>query len=157
MSEPQRRTRAASLPSWQRWLVYGTGALLWASGSAWLISHYLLSGQSAFGADEHPLSHWSLVAHGTSAYAAVLAVGSLLPAHMRSAWRLRRNRVTGGAMAALLSLLALSGLWLYYGSAPGREWVSNAHWLLGLLSALWLWLHRRVGLSRTPSISQRSD
>lgn len=149
MSELQQRTpnraRPAALPAWQQWLVYGCGAALLASGIAWLVSHYLLSGQSAFGADEHPLSRWALVAHGTGAYAAVLAVGTLMPVHIRTAWRLHRNRITGGGMVAVLSVLTLSGLWLYYGPALGREWISNTHWALGLSSALMLWLHRRVG------------
>ena len=142
MLEPRQ---PAALPAWQRWVLYGTGLAVLSSGLAWLLAHYGLSGQSAFGADEHPMARWALAAHGVAAYALLWAAGSLMPLHIRVAWRLRRNRTSGAVMGAMLTLLALTGLWLYYGSLAGRDWVSVGHWLLGLLAALTVWLHRWLG------------
>ena len=91
------------------------------------------------------MARWALAAHGVAAYALLWAAGSLMPLHIRVAWRLRRNRTSGAVMGALLTLLALTGLWLYYGSLAGRDWVSVGHWLLGLMAALTVWLHRWLG------------
>jgi len=155
MPEPRPASTASlSLPRWQRRAIYAAFGLIALSGIAWLAAHYLLAEAGEFGASEHPLAHWSLVAHGIGAYLLLWLVGSLWPLHMRLAWRLHRNRTTGLVMGALLSSLALTGLWLYYGSIDAREGVSLAHWLLGLGLVPLLVLHIVIGRSR-PAPPQR--
>lgn len=146
-TEPPLPRPAVRLPRWQRRLAYAAFGAISLSGIAWLIAHYALATNGEFGAAEHPLAHWALVAHGVGAYLLVWLVGSMWPLHMRLAWRLRRNRATGVAMSTLLALLALSGLWLYYGGVSGREVVSAGHWLLGLTLVPALVLHLIVGRS----------
>ncbi len=123
------------LPAWQRRATYGVVGALVVTGLGWLAAHYLLTAKGDFGIEEHPMAHWALVAHGISAYGVLWLWGALWPAHMRMAWRLGRNRFTGLVMVTTMSLLSVSGLWLYYGSTGGRDAVSLLHWLVGLASA----------------------
>lgn len=147
MSEPLAAAPLASvaLARWQRRLVWSSVTLLAASGAFWLLATHWWVVQGPFGEQPHPSAPWALRLHGVAAYGALLALGSLLPVHIRLAWRLRRNRSTGIAMGVLWSTLVLSGLWLYYGGETGREFISLAHWVPGLALPALLLLHRWTG------------
>lgn len=107
------------LGPWQKLAVYGSAALVGLSGLLWFILHDLLD-------DPGELAHSTLVLHGVSAYAALVAVGSLLPVHVRAGWLRRRNLVTGLAVIVTLSILGVTALMLYYGS---EEFQAPAKWV----------------------------
>ena len=67
-----------------------------------------------------------LVLHGASSYALLVAVGSLLPVHIRSGWQRRRNLTTGLAVTGAIAILGATALVLYYG---GEEIHAPAKWL----------------------------
>lgn len=133
-----------ALPGWQRYAIYATIGVLVVSGLGWLFVAWPAT------SDISPVARsattWLLRAHGIAAYAVLVVVGTVLPIHLRLGWARRRNRWSGSVFVSLFVLLALSGLWLYYGPESGRELVSNSHWLLGLVLPVWLLLHRAWGL-----------
>lgn len=134
-----RRKRVGHLPRWQRMWTYVVFAVCAFSGGAYfLVQQFKWESASVF-------SHDLLVTHGVSTYLVLLAFGAVLPGHIRSAWNAQRNRVSGVAMVATLSMLALSGLTLYYGSEEVRNPALWLHWLIGGGILLVFPLHLIVG------------
>jgi len=93
-------------------------------------------------------SPWLRV-HGAAAMIVLLLIGAVTALHSGSAWRDRKNRISGALLGGVLALLAVSGYLLYYsGSDATRQTASLAHWLLGLALPVFLaghvWLGRRA-------------
>ncbi len=137
-------TPRVRLARWQQALVFAVLAALLASGVVWLVFQFLVAPE-LMGA--HPAQVWSLRIHGGLAMGALVVVGSVLPHHALAAWRLRRNRTSGGAMLAVLLALTVTGWLLYYAGSPAlRDAASWGHWLVGLATPLllaWHWLQRK--------------
>lgn len=139
---------AIALPRWQRRVVYCSVAALVLTGLFWLAASW----PSVMGGDVASLSEtarrWAAAAlrlHGIAAYVVLVAIGALLPMHVRLAWLRRRNRTSGAGLIVVLSVLSASGLWLYYGPEGGRPAISALHWLIGLALPVGLILHRWLG------------
>jgi hypothetical protein len=134
------------LERWHRRSVYATGILLLLSGAAWLVLHYFMRPVTEFGESVNPLEPWTMKLHGAAAMASLFFVGSLLHMHVRRALRAGRNVVTGWAMIATLSALALTGYGLYYvaGESDRPLW-SLLHWSVGFVVALLFVVHVLVG------------
>ncbi len=124
------------------WPVHAVTLGVWATGSVWLIFHYFLTVQTAFGPAHHPLEHGSLVAHGACAFAGLWLMGYLWGTHVTRGWRLKRHRKSGGALFGVMVLLIASGYLLYYLSSD--EWraaTSIAHWVIGVASPVFFLTH----------------
>ncbi|MGY8681847.1 cytochrome b/b6 domain-containing protein [Bradyrhizobium sp. UFLA05-153] len=104
----------------QKSAVWTATAVVTLSGVAWFVLHDLID------AEPSETERLLLMLHGVSAYAVLIVIGSLLPLHVRSGWYRRRKRWTGGTTLAMLVLLAMTGLALYYGGEATRE---PARWL----------------------------
>lgn len=104
---------------WQKTAIYST-TVVGLSGLLWFILHDVIAD------DPGDLAHLLLMLHGVSAYALLVAIGSLLPIHVRSGWLRRRNFVTGLAVIVVMTILGLTALVLYYG---GEELQEPAKWL----------------------------
>lgn len=127
-------------------VLYAVFLGLWGSGGLWLLFHYFLRVTGEFGDAAHPLESWWLRLHGLTAFAALVAVGTVLPVHARRGWQLRRNRRSGVAMKAWLLWLALTGYALYYFvSETSEAWLPLIHWIAGLALPLAALLHVRRG------------
>lgn len=126
-------------------LVLTIGAGVWLSGGVWLGLHYFAQQQTEFGPSPHPAEHWSLMAHGLFAFAALWAFGMLWSGHIVAAWKSKRRRLTGIALFATMAVLIVSGYLLYYaGSDTVRPVISLVHWMIGLtLPAGYGW-HRAI-------------
>jgi hypothetical protein len=126
-------------------LVQVIGIAVWLSGCAWLGLHYFAQQQTEFGPAPHPAEHWTLMAHGLFAFAALWAFGLLWSGHIAAAWKSGRHRVTGSALFLAMAALIVSGYLLYYaGSDTVRPLLSLAHWAIGLaLPAAYGW-HRAI-------------
>jgi hypothetical protein len=128
---------AASL----RYSLYGTLAALFASGTAWLATRY--GARAPFGD-----SRWSAVSmqvHGAAAMALLVLAGGAIALHVGSAWRERRNRVSGLAVGIALLAMTVTGYLLYYaGEDSERAIASVAHWVVGLAAPLVVAWHTRV-------------
>jgi hypothetical protein len=104
---------------WQKMAIHCTAATVGLSGLLWFILHDLID-------DPGELTHLLLTLHGVSAYAMLVAVGSLLPVHVRMGWLRRRNRLTGLAVITTVTVLGITALMLYYGS---EEVQTPAKWV----------------------------
>ncbi|RXG87918.1 cytochrome b/b6 domain-containing protein [Bradyrhizobium zhanjiangense] len=110
----------------QKSAVWTATAVVALTGAAWFVLHDLIDAEP--GESERLL----LMLHGISAYAVLIAIGSLLPLHVRSGWHRRRKRWTGGTTLAMLALLAMTGLVLYYGGEQTREPARWIHIAIGI-------------------------
>ncbi len=139
------------LPAGHKKTLYGVFALLWLSGLLWLIFHHFMRLNGEFGSTAHPLEIWWLRLHGLMGFAMLLLIGSILPVHARSAWRLNKNRRSGLGMKLLFGWLALTGYCLYYFISETNEaWLPVLHWSVGLATPALLILHIRLGRKRPP-------
>lgn len=135
--EPVRQTEK------RRWLIYGIGLGLWASGTLWLVFHYFMQEQGEFGPAPNPLEHWWLAAHGLFGFATLWLLGLLWGRHIVSAWKTGRQRISGGLLFGFLIVLIVSGYLLYYtGGDETRSIVSLIHWTIGLALPLPFLVHR---------------
>ena len=133
---------------WQRITLYLTGALLAATGVAWLAVHYSVGA----GAGELPLpmEAWLLRIHGLAAYAALFVLGVVAAGHIPQGWRVAGRhrwagqRGSGITLCAIAALLALTGYLLNYFAPEGiRAALGWAHAVTGLAMAAMLASHRR--------------
>ena len=131
---------------WQKTAVYLTFVAVGLSGFAWFVLHDFI--------DEEPgeLARWLLILHGVSAFAALMVFGSLFPRHMRLGWLNRRNVVSGGFTALIMTALIVTALLLYYGGEEVR-WISRwTHIVVGSLGFTIIPLHVVLGRrSRNPA------
>jgi hypothetical protein len=112
---------------WQRILVYGSLSVVALSGLMWWFLHDFISDEP------DSLQRLLLVTHGVSAFAALVAFGSVLPMHVRAGWRDRKNLTTGLSVIAGMMVLSITALMLYYGGEESRFWVRWSHIGFGLL------------------------
>jgi hypothetical protein len=134
------------LVAWQRQLLYGSGAILLASGAGWLALHY----GRASDALPSPLEAWAMRLHGLAGFAALFTLGALAASHIPNGWRLShrmrwaQQRGSGVALCALGAALVLTGYLLYYfapeGIRPALGWLHTA---LGVAAAAVVVAHRR--------------
>lgn len=140
-------------PKLHKHALYAAFILLWLSGALWLGFHYFMQAVGEFGMTAHPLEIWWLRLHGLLAFIMLVAVGSVLPIHVRRAWHLRKNRLTGLAVSSVLLWLALTGYALYYFSSDENEaWLPLLHWIAGLALPLMLIIHIWRGRRRVVTI-----
>ncbi len=119
---------------------YTVIAAVFASGAFWTWLHYFAHGENDFVAS--PTETWTLTIHGLFAAASLLLIGSLVPLHVKFAWRADRNRFNGIFFASIVALLILTGYGLYYiGNERLRSWTSWSHLIVGLALPLLLILH----------------
>jgi len=105
---------------WQKMAVFSTVAAVGLSGLLWFVLHDVVA------EEWRESTHLLLTVHGVSAYALLVAVGSLLPLHVRSGWLRKRNVITGVMITAIMVALSVTALMLYYG---GEETQAAAKWL----------------------------
>lgn len=123
------------------WL-HTTFTVLFLSGAAWWVLQRWFPVATEFGPQPHPAQHWLIRLHGAAAMLALVIVGSLIPHHMKRAWRAHLNRRNGVMLIAVIAALTLTGYGLYYaGSESLRAAVSFAHLLFGLIFPLALLWH----------------
>ncbi|MCQ8896687.1 DUF4405 domain-containing protein [Limnobacter humi] len=143
--QPSTPPNSLRIPVWNRRAVYASLLALVVTGGLWLLAHYLLRTPGEYGELVHPLEPWSMKLHGGAAMFALFFTGSILHSHIRRAIRSGRNRGSGWAMVIVLTLLTLTGYWLYYfSSEETRPMGSLIHWAAGtglcalLLTHVWI-------------------
>ncbi len=127
------------LHPWHRGLVYLALIVIAGSGIAWtVLEDWLMQGPG-------PLPQLLLKTHGIFSFLTLMAVGSLLPTHMRLAWRQRRNVLTGVVSALVLLVLIVTAMGLYYGGEDWRELTKWTHVVVGVAVVLVLPVHVLLG------------
>lgn len=143
-----------ALPPRHERLIYVAFALLALSGLAWLGGRYGLRPDPEL---PHPLEAWALKLHGAATMLGLLALGSVLPQHVRFAWRTRRNRTSGATVLSVAAILIVTGYGLYYAADEDlRPWLSLGHWGIGLVLPAGVVWHvvagRRQRKGRSPTM-----
>lgn len=137
------------LSSTHKRILYASCSTLWLSGVLWLVFHYFLRQNGAFGPAPHGLEKWWLRLHGLAVFATLVVLGSLITAHGTTSWRVRRQRASGLLGVLLAAWLAASGYALYYLVADREtSWLPLLHWGGGLAAPLFLLGHLRYRLAR---------
>ncbi|MGH8093300.1 MAG: hypothetical protein ACREIF_07505 [Chthoniobacterales bacterium] len=149
-----KRRNSIRLSRRHEWLAYAIGTSVFATGAAWAWLHYLGASPNEFGGAS-PAESWMLKAHGAAAMAVLVLLGTLLPLHIKFAWRAGRNLRTGLSLLGLLGFLVLTGYGLYYaGGERLRSWTSAAHLWAGLALPLIMLLHFWHGKKTRPRAEQ---
>jgi hypothetical protein len=123
-------------------MIYAAGLACFLSGVLWLLFHYFIRREGAFGLEAHPLEHICLAIHGGAAIAMAWVFGLIWLMHIRRGWHKRRNLKSGISMASIMLVLIFSGWGLYYLSdEQWRDYTGFLHWFFGLFAGLWLPIH----------------
>jgi hypothetical protein len=138
-------SRLGKMPTWQRSLVIGGMLACSISGSLYLIGHEFQIQRSTLG------NHKILAAHGIFAMIATLALGSVLPFHLKAGLKSKKKWVSGFSQLSFLAILLTTGALLYYGPVEIREDVVIIHWVVGLIFFAIFLLHgvRKVEIFRS--------
>ena len=120
-------SRLGKMPSWQRTFVIFGMMTCSITGLLYLLGHQFQIQRAAFGA------HSILAAHGIAAMLATLAIGSILPFHIKAGYKSKRQWWSGFSQLGFLAALLISGVLLYYGPEEIRDGVIDTHWIVGLL------------------------
>ena len=120
-------SRLGKMPGWQRsFVIYGMMTCS-ITGMMYLLGHQFQIQRSTLG------SHSILAAHGIAAILATLAIGSVLPFHIKAGYKSRKQLWSGFSQLGFLAVLLVSGGLLYYGPGEIRDEVIDTHWIVGLL------------------------
>jgi MFS family permease len=137
----------------QRYFLYAVLALLFLSGVAWTYWNYLAASAGDF---EATAKAWAMKIHGAAAMAILVLIGMILSAHVRFAWRARRNRANGSVFLSAFAVLTITGYGLYYaGGERLRAWTSWIHLVVGLVLPILLLIHIFLGRRTRHPVSTR--
>lgn len=133
----------------QRYFLYAVLAVIFLSGVAWAYWNYFVVLPGDF---EMAAKTCAMKIHGAAAMAVLVLVGMLLNAHVRFAWRARRNRANGSVFLSAFALLTITGYGLYYaGGERLRMWTSWIHLAVGLVLPFLLLIHIVFGRRTRPA------
>lgn len=133
------------MPGWQRAFVIAGMLTCSATGSAYLLGHEFQIERALLG------NHLVLAGHGITAILASIALGSVLPFHLKSGYQSKRKRFSGFLQLGFLLILLFTGGMLYYGPAELRELTIQLHWLTGLVFFTLFIFHSLVKWTRNSS------
>lgn len=122
-----RMSRLGKMPNWQKWFVILGMLTCSLTGLAYLVGHEFQLHRPLLG------THGILAAHGIAGMLALLALGSVMPFHLKAGLKSKRKWLTGFTQLGFLAALFVSGVLLYYGPEEIRENVIETHWIVGLL------------------------
>ena len=128
-------------PRHKRWF-YSVSVTLFLSGATWVLFGWLMERNGGRADFPQLVRPWMLRLHGAAAMAFLVALGILIPTHLRRAWQARRNRANGAFFATVMALLVATGYGLYYfGDDRWRSTTSWIHLILGFAAPALLGLH----------------
>lgn len=120
-------SRLGKMPNWQRSLVIYGMLTCSITGLTYLAGHQFQIQRTILG------THSILAAHGITAILATLALGSVLPFHIKAGYKSKRQWWSGFSQLGFLAVLVISGALLYYGPEEIRDGVISTHWIVGTL------------------------
>lgn len=128
-------SRLGKMPNWQRTFVICGLMTCSITGLMYLLGHQFQIQRSTLG------THSILIAHGIAAILATLAIGSVLPFHIKAGYKSKKQWWSGFSQLGFLAVLLISGALLYYGPEEIRDAVIDTHWIVGLLFFAIFMLH----------------
>ena len=142
-------SRLGKMPDWQRTLVIGGMLACSISGCLYLLGHEFRIQRSTFG------NHNVLALHGIFAMIATLALGSVLPFHLKAGLKSKKKWLSGFSQLSFLAILLITGALLYYGPAEIRDGVVIIHWIVGLMFFTIFLLHGLMRLSSLRALTAK--
>jgi hypothetical protein len=118
--------RLGKMPTWQKHFVQIGMLACSLTGTVYLLGHEFHIERAVLG------THSVLAWHGLTAILATLALGSVLPFHLKAGLKSKRKLWSGLGQLAFLAILLVSGALLYYGPAEIRDEVIATHWMIGI-------------------------
>ena len=131
-------SRLGKMPRWQRTFVICGMMACSITGLMYLLGHQFQIQRSTLG------THSILAAHGIAAMLATLALGSVMPFHIKVGYKSRKQLWSGFSQLGFLFALLITGGMLYYGPEEIRDEVISTHWIMGLLFAVIFLLHLTI-------------
>ena len=128
-------SRLGRMSSWQRTFVICGMMACSITGLMYLLGHEFQIQRSTLG------THSILAAHGIAAMLATLALGSVMPFHIKAGYKSRKQLWSGFGQLGFLAALLISGALLYYGPEEARDITVDTHWITGLLFLVIFILH----------------
>ena len=122
-----RMSRLGKMPNWQRKFVIVGVMMCSITGLMYLLGHQFQIQRATLG------THNVLAAHGIAAMLATLALGSVLPFHIKAGYKSNRKRWSGFSQLSFLTVLLVTSALLYYGPEEIRDITIDTHWMTGLL------------------------
>jgi hypothetical protein len=138
-------SRLGKMPGWQRSLVIYGMMVCSITGLMYLLGHQFQIQRTALG------THGILATHGIAAMLATLALGSVLPFHIKAGYKSRKQLWSGFSQLGFLAVLLISGALLYYGPEEMRDGVVDTHWIVGVLFFAIFLLHAFSRLRKAQS------
>ncbi len=120
-------SRLGKMPTWQKFFVIGSMLSCSITGTIYLLGHEFDIERKLLG------SHKLLAIHGLTAIIASIALGSVLPFHLKAGYQSARKWLSGFTQLGLLVILLITGGFLYYGPLEFRDSAILLHWLTGFL------------------------
>ena len=142
-------SRLGKMPAWQRNLLISGMLACSISGCLYLLGHEFQIQRSTFA------NHNVLAAHGIFAMVSTLALGSVLPFHLKAGLKSKKKWLSGFSQLGLLVVLLTTGALLYYGPAEIRDGVVITHWVVGLIFFAIFLLHSIVRLGLWSSLIEK--
>lgn len=136
-------SRLGRMPKLQRMFVIYSMMACSITGLTYLLGHQFQIQRSTLG------NHSILAAHGVAALLATLALGSVLPFHIKAGYKSGKQLWSGFSQLGFLATLLISGALLYYGPEEIRDGVIDTHWVVGLLFFAIFILHAFKKLRQT--------
>ena len=120
-------SRLGKMPIWQKFFVIGSMLSCSITGTIYLLGH-------EFDIERSLLGHHKILAiHGLTAIIASIALGSVLPFHLKAGYQSAKKWLSGFTQLGLLVILLITGGFLYYGPLEFRDSAIKIHWITGLL------------------------
>ena len=142
------KTKGVRLSYLHRNFIYTIFVVLFFSGVSWIYAHYFLTKTSDFEVIKSPIEHLSLVIHGGFSMLFLILFGSLIPEHIQSGLKSKKNKISGIGLILSVGILTISGYGLYYTSSEElRFFCSSSHTILGLIIGVVLLIHIRNALN----------
>jgi len=141
--------RRQLMPQRLRLSVYAVFGGVWLTGCAWWALHRYFAIREEFGVARHPWEPTIASLHGVLAIATAFLFGWVMARHGSEGWRQRKRRASGGALAAVVAVLSISGFALFF--LIDADWQSDTaivHDALGLLVTAFAAEHWRTSKAR---------
>jgi hypothetical protein len=123
----KQHLRLGKMPTWQRYFVLISILSCSLTGTTYLLGHEFQIQRALLG------THAVLAWHGVAAILASIALGSILPFHLKAGLKSKKKLLSGLSQLGFLLMLLISGALLYYGPIVFRDQVILVHWLVGLI------------------------
>jgi hypothetical protein len=142
-----RAAHTVRMPRSRRLTVYLIVGAVWLTGCVWLYLDQFQETHDQFGVTPHPLESPLLLLHGIAAILSMYLFGWISARHILRLWSGGLRRMSGAALAAVLTVLVFSGFALFFLVDDRlQHFTAVIHEVLGLavtVFAIQHWFYRK--------------